>query len=135
MRWQRIGVSRKRVGGHLTRPLAVLLTGLVAVCVAGCQQEDSQAMSVTVHNDTASRVEIHQCTGAPKCGAVAERHQLDPGKSVSVNTSDEGVDNWWYVTAVGSKSPTSCFDLSYLAYQGQAQRNLSSDRRCPASLW
>jgi len=129
------GLSRRHFArrvGCATRPL--LLAVLGALFVSGCWQEPSEAMRVTVRNDTDTVLVIHQCTGAPRCGSVSDQEPLRPGESVQVNTSDEGVHNWWYVTARGSRTALSCFDLYYTAYQRRAQWNLSRDAQCPSSL-
>lgn len=107
-----------------------MILGGAASGYTGCDiTEDTFA--VTLLNDTQRTLVADQCGYG--CGSSpTERHNLDPRKSVAVNTSSSHVDNWWRITT-SSGQVVGCLNLLYGHKEAHAVVRLSRVIACPKS--
>jgi len=106
--------------GRRLRPIVLVAAGLgvllfVVALVAQVAFHTSidpteQSFFVTLQNDTGSTVVVKQCDA--RCNSFHEQDRLAPGGSVKVNTSSDGVANWWAVTDSTGRT-VGCVPLRY----------------------
>lgn len=85
--------------------------GLVSETVSHTSVDPTdQAFTVTVRNDTSATVVVKQCDST--CETFHETDRISPGADVAVNTSSDGIADWWAVTDT-SGSLLGCLPLSY----------------------
>jgi hypothetical protein len=85
--------------------------------------------AVVLHNDTAGTVVVKQCDSS--CDSFHDKDRLLPGGSVRVNTSSDGIANWWVVTAQNG-STLGCLPLRYDHKVTGSVVNVSERTACPA---
>lgn len=98
---------------------------LVLLCLCtSCIDPTEQVLQVVVHNDTKVNVVIEQCGYG--CGsAPTEVDRLGSEQSITVNTSDDDVPNYWLIVD-GQGHKVGCLNLIYNG-RPQNPRALISD--------
>jgi hypothetical protein len=119
-------------------PIVVVVAGLgvllfaVALILQGVTHTSidptEDTFAVVLHNDTAGTVVVKQCDAS--CDSFYDTDRLLPGDSVEVNTSSEGVANWWLVTAPDG-STLGCLPLRYDHKVTGSVVNVSGRTACP----
>lgn len=86
------------------------------------------SFTVTLHNDTPVTVVLKQCDS--DCSSFHERHRLEPGGSVRVDSSSDSAANWWSVTN-STGATLGCLLLRYDHKVEGLVVNVSARTTCP----
>jgi hypothetical protein len=106
---------------------AIGLAAALSLILLDACQELPDVVQVTIRNDAGQAVTLRQCD--IRCGQVHRTETLEPGATVSVNTSTGNVPNYWMVIANGTV--TGCLNLMENGYHPGDIFNVTHTVPCP----